>query len=441
MALGKASMKVFRRAYFFLLASLILALSFCASSKRIQLIDLSTKESQAETELVLTTSDPVYINHTKLDNPPRLMISFPGSKVFSSENEESIINKGPIKSIKYGYYTEENQVQRQLQFILVELTQDTPFRVSKDGSSTIIRMKNPETSPGLSSQEKIEIELQSQEGEEEDLPAGAEYLIGPEDILNIEVWNQPDISREVVVNHEGEITVPPVRRLNVMGLTVSQLEENLAKALSKYLIDPIVFVAIKEFNSQRVTAVGEIKTGMYTLKRRTTLVEFIGQIGGPTGNADTYHIRLIKKDKKVFVYDFNELLKNPQKSESIIVSGGDTVYVPPLEFNKVLVVGEVKEPRIVPIKGRLTVIDAIVGAGGYTRDAVLKSVIVIRGELGSQEGIRINVKEILKKADLSQNIELQPGDIVYVPTTFVVHIERFIRVFAYPLTWYFWFIY
>lgn len=441
MAPGKASMKVFRRAYFFLLASLILALSFCASSKRIQLIDLSTKESQAETELVLTTSDPVYINHTKLDNPPRLMISFPGSKVFSSENEESIINKGPIKSIKYGYYTEENQVQRQLQFILVELTQDTPFRVSKDGSSTIIRMKNPETSPGLSSQEKIEIELQSQEGEEEDLPAGAGYLIGPEDILNIEVWNQPDISREVVVNNEGEITVPPVRKLNVMGLTVSQLEENLAKALSKYLIDPIVFVAIKEFNSQRVTALGEIKTGMYTLKRRTTLVEFLGQIGGPTDNADTYHIRLIKKDKKVFVYDFNELLKNPQKSESIIVSGGDTVYVPPLEFNKVLVVGEVKEPRIVPIKGRLTVIDAIVGAGGYTRDAVLKSVIVIRGELGSQEGIRINVKEILKKADLSQNIELQPGDIVYVPTTFVVHIERFIRVFAYPLTWYFWFIY
>jgi len=441
MALGKASMKVFRSAYFLLLASLILVLAFCASSKRIQLIDLSTKESQAETELVLTTSDPIYINNTKLDNPPRLMISFPGSKVFSSENEESIVNKGPIKSIKYGYYPEKNKSPRQLQFILVELIQETPFRVSKDGSSTIIRMKNPETSPDRSSNERIQIELQSQEGEEEDLPVGAGYLIGPEDVLNIEVWNQSDISREVVVNHEGEINIPPVRKLSVMGLTVSQMEDKLATALSKYLIDPIVFVTIKEFNSQRVTALGEIKTGMYTLKRRTTLVEFLGQIGGPTDNADTYHIRLIKKDKKVFVYDFNALLKNPQKSEGIIVAGGDTVYVPPLEFNKVLVVGEVKEPRIVPIKGRLTVIDAIVGAGGYTRDAVLKSVIVIRGELGSQEGIRINVKEIFKKADLSQNIELQPGDIVYVPTTFIVHIERFLRVFAYPLTWYFWFMY
>ncbi len=302
-------------------------------------------------------------------------------------------------------------------------------------------MKNPEISSDSSPNEKIQVELQSQDGEEEELPAEEGYLIGPEDVLSIEVWNQPDISREVVVNHDGEITIPPVRKLSVIGLTVSQMEEKLAEALSKYLIDPIVFVTVKEFNSQRVTALGEIRTGMYTLKRRTTLVEFLGEIGGPTDNADTYHIRLIKKDKKVFIYDFNELLKDPQKSESVIVSGGDTVYVPPLEFNKVLVVGEVKNPKVVPIKGRLTLIDAITDAGGYTRDAVLKSVIVIRGELGSQEGIRINVNEILKKADLSQNIELEPGDIVYVPTTFIVHIERFLRAVAYPLTWYFWFIY
>ncbi len=441
MALGKTGIKVFKSVSSLLFTSLILALTFCASAKRVHIIDLSAKELPAETELILTTSERIYINNTKLDNPPTLLITFPGSKVFSSENEESIIHKGPIKKIKYEYYTEENRSPRRLQFILVELAEDTPYRVSKEGNSTIIRLKNPEISSDSSPNEKIQVELQSQDGEEEELPAEEGYLIGPEDILSIEVWNQPDISREVVVNHDGEITIPPVRKLSVIGLTVSQMEEKLAEALSKYLIDPIVFVTVKEFNSQRVTALGEIRTGMYTLKRRTTLVEFLGEIGGPTENADTYHIRLIKKDKKVFIYDFNELLKDPQKSESVIVSGGDTVYVPPLEFNKVLVVGEVKNPKVVPIKGRLTLIDAITDAGGYTRDAVLKSVIVIRGELGSQEGIRINVNEILKKADLSQNIELEPGDIVYVPTTFIVHIERFLRAVAYPLTWYFWFIY
>jgi len=266
------------------------------------------------------------------------------------------------------------------------------------------------------------------------------YLIGPEDVLSVEVWNQPDISREVVVNYDGDINIPPIRKLSVIGLTVSQLEEKLSKALSKYIIDPIVFVSIKEYNSQRVTVLGETKTGMYTLKRRTTLIEFLGQIGGTTENADTFHIKLIKKDRRAFIYDLNDLIDNPQKSENIVVSGGDTVYVPPLEFNKIYVLGEVKSPQIMTIKGKLTVIDAITKAGGFTRDAVRKSVMIIRGELGSQEGIRVNAKEILQKGDISQNIDLEPGDIVFVPKTFIVHIERFLRDFAYPLTWYFWFL-
>jgi polysaccharide export outer membrane protein len=149
---------------------------------------------------------------------------------------------------------------------------------------------------------------------------------------------------------------------------------------------------------------------------------------------------LIKKDRTVFSYNFNELINDPQQSESIVVTGGDTVYVPPLEFNKVYVLGEVKNPRIVTIKGKLTLIDAITEAGGFTRDAVRKSVMVVRGELGSQTGIRVNAKELLKEGDLSQNIDLEAGDIVFVPKTFIVHVERFLRIFAYPLTWYFWFL-
>jgi polysaccharide export outer membrane protein len=290
-----------------------------------------------------------------------------------------------------------------------------------------------------SSQEKSQVKPKILVAEKKPLVQPG-YLIGPEDVLSIEVWNQPDVSREVVVNYDGEINIPPVRKLSVIGLTVSQLEEKLSKALSKYIIEPIVFVSIKEYNSQRVTVLGETKTGMYTLKRRTTLVEFLGQIGGTTENADTFHIKLIKKDQKAFVYDLNDLIDNPQKSESIVVSGGDTVYVPPLEFNKVYVLGEVKTPMIVTIKGKLTVIDAITEAGGFTRDAVRKSVMIIRGELGSQQGIRINARQILKEGDISQNIELEPGDIVFVPKTFIVHIERFLRDFAYPLTWYFWFL-
>ena len=83
-----------------------------------------------------------------------------------------------------------------------------------------------------------------------------------------------------------------------MGLNAPLLEEKLGEALTKYLIDPVVFVTIKEYNSHRVIALGETTTGMYTLKRKTTLLEFLGQIGGPTDNADVAHIKLIKKDLK-----------------------------------------------------------------------------------------------------------------------------------------------
>jgi polysaccharide export outer membrane protein len=439
MTQGKASKNISKYNTLAFISIIILLWASCASVKRVHLINLDTKESPTETELILTTTHPVQFNNTKLDNPPCVIISFPGNKVYSTEKDEIIINKGPIKRIKNEYLKNGNKGQRQLQFVLVELTQDTAYQILDDGSSIRIRLKNPQASPDLSSQEMTHIDPQSQREKKESLVEPG-YLIGPEDVLNIEVWNQPDITREVTVNNQGEITVPPVRKLSVIGLTVSQLEEKLSKALSKYLIDPIVFVSIKEFNSQRVTVLGETKTGMYTLKRRTTLVEFLGQIGGTTENADTYHIKLIKKDRNVFAFNLNELINNPQKSESIIVSGGDTVYVPPLEFNKVYVLGEVKNPRIVTIKGKLTLIDAITEAGGFTRDAVRKSVMVVRGELGSQKGIRVNAKQMLKEGDISQNIELEAGDIIFVPKTFVVSIERFLRLFAYPLTWYFWFL-
>ncbi|MGB2845845.1 MAG: SLBB domain-containing protein, partial [Candidatus Aminicenantaceae bacterium] len=254
------------------------------------------------------------------------------------------------------------------------------------------------------------------------------------------VWQHPDVSGDVRVNYKGEIRVPPIKSINVMGLPSYQVEEKLAEALSKYLIDPVVFVSVKEYNSQRVIAIGETTTGMYTLKRRTTLVEFLGQIGGTRENADILRIKLIKKDGKTHTYNLNKLINDPQKSNEVLVSGGDTVYVPPQEINKVYILGEVKIPKVINVKGKLSLVEAITEAGGYTDNAVTSSILVIRGELGSQKGIRLNLSRILKKGDIAQNIDLKPGDIVYVPRTFIASVERFLRLAAAPLTWYVWFL-
>ncbi|GAG35788.1 unnamed protein product, partial [marine sediment metagenome] len=244
--------------------------------------------------VILTISQPVQYKDTKLENPPAIILSFPDKKVFSSEEDVVIVNKGPIKRIKNEYYQTEGEGQRQLELVIVELVQDLPYKISHSGSSIIIRIENPKQSELLSIEEKTKIGGDSQAKARDPL-ADSGYLIGPGDILNIEVWNHPDISRDVPVDYRGEIKLPPVRRMSVMAFTTYQLEEELTKFLSRYLIDPIVFVTVKEFNSQRIIALGEIATGMYTLKRKTSLVEFLGQIGGPTDNANISKIKLIKK--------------------------------------------------------------------------------------------------------------------------------------------------
>jgi len=418
---------------------IILTLSACASQRGVQLINLATKELPSETELIVTTTSPVQYKDTKLDNPPCLMLSFPEEKIFSGEDEELLINKGPIKKIKNEYYQRGAKGGRQLNFMVIELTRETPYSISSNGSSIIIKLESPEQTQSEPKKQMATTEAAAPfKTNNSNIEPG--YIIGPEDVLRIEVWKHPDLSGDVLVNANGEIKLPPIRKMSVMGLTAYQLEEKLTEALSRYLIDPIVSVGVKEYNSQRVIALGETSTGIYPLKRKTTLAEFLAQIGGITKNADTFHIRLIKKDGQISIYDMNELLANPQKSEQIVLSAGDTVYVPPLEMSKVFVLGQVKAPKVINIKGKLTLVEAITEAGGCTEDAVTRSIIIVRGELGSQQGIRINLRRIIKKGDIGQNVELKPGDIVYVPKTFIADIERFLRDIAFPLTWYYWYI-
>jgi polysaccharide export outer membrane protein len=419
---------------------IIMVFTTCASHRGVYIVDLTTKESPSETELILTTTDPVPYKAMKLGSPPSIIIRFPENRVFSSDIEELVINKGGVKKIKYEYSQNEGEKQYQLNFMIVELSQDLPYKITNSGSSIIIRIENPTQPSVVSPKEQINIEVPVQV-KDESLSTKIGYLIGPEDVLSIEVWNHPDISREVIVNHEGEIRLPPTKkRMNVMGLNTSQLEEKLVEALSKYLIEPVVFVTIKEYNSQRVIALGETAIGMYTLKRPTTLVEFLGQIGGPTGNADTSRIRLIKKDGTIFTYNINDLINISQKRDPVFVSGGDTVYVPPIVMNKIYILGEVKAPKVIEFKEKLTLVEAITEAGGYTVNAITRSIIVIRGELGSHKGIRLNLSRVLKEGDIAQNIELKAGDIVYVPRTFIAEVERFLRLLGAPITWYFWFL-
>lgn len=409
-----------------------LAFIACAPSRNAQLVNLATHASSSVTELVLTTSRPLQYKETKLQDFPGFIISFPADKIFSSEKDELIINDGAIKKIRNEYNQKDGQGRRELNSIVVELTRDLPYKISNKGNSIFVRIEHPEPFSAAAPPVKMDLEVQPQK-QNETLQKELGYLIGPGDVLGIEVWKFPDVSRDVVVNEEGDIRLPWIKSIRAMGMTVPQLEKKLTEALSQYLVAPSVFVTIKDYNSQRVIAMGEVKAGMYTLKRKTTLTEFLSQIGGPTDKADVTRLKLIKKDGKAYSYDLNELLKDPQKGEAVFVSGGDTFYVPPLETKKVYVLGQVTTQKAIEIKGTYKLVDAIADAGGPTARAVTKSVVVVRNNIGSPKGILIDLDKILKKADLSQNIELMPGDIIYVPRSFIADLENFWALISPPL--------
>jgi len=417
-----------------LILTVVPALVSCVPARNMQMINLVAQDSVTSTELVLSGSKPIQYKEMQLKDLPGFILSFPGENVYSRESGEATVNKGAVKRIRYEYGQSENQGQRPLNFVVVELTRDLPYKILNQGNSLVIRIEHPEAPPSAALAEMTNLDgpLQNQ-GKTLEQELG--YLIGPGDVLTIEAWKFPEISRDVVVNDEGAIRLPWIKTFQVMGMTVLQVEDELTKALSKYLVDPTIFVTIKSFNSQRVIALGETKTGMYTLRRRTTLVEFLGEIGGTLASADVSRLNLIKKSGETFTYDLNELLKNPQKSSDALVSGGDTVYVPALaaEAKKIYVLGQVNGPKAITISGKYRLVDAISDAGGLGPRAAARSVIVARGEIGSQKAIRINLLEVLKNADLEQNIELMAGDIVFVPRNFIGDVETIWGVIMPPL--------
>ncbi len=125
-----------------------------------------------------------------------------------------------------------------------------------------------------------------------------EYRIGPEDLLELQVFGADALNRTVRVNSRGLISLPLVGLIQAAGLTSQQLEQSLAAKLSEnYLQNPQVSVFIKEFTSQRVTVEGEVKKpGVYPLKGRTTLLQTLATAEGLTTVADPNSVKVFRAD-------------------------------------------------------------------------------------------------------------------------------------------------
>lgn len=273
------------------------------------------------------------------------------------------------------------------------------------------------------------------------------YKIGAADILQIIIWDHPEIIPPVqpinninnqtdpmigfTVSPEGEIQFPYAGTVKVSGLTEDEAKQTLIKKISKYLKDPQITVRLASYRSKRVFVDGEVRTpGILPLNDiPMTLYEAINRAGGFLPTANQSDVLLIRKGKE-FPIDFTELLRKGLDPAKIILQDGDALRAENREVNKVYLLGEVGKPAPVPMRkdGRLTLTEALGESSGLnplTADA--GHVYVLRNsENGDPEIFHLNAKSPSSLL-LADQFELKPKDVIYVDAS---GLARFNRVLA-----------
>ena len=158
------------------------------------------------------------------------------------------------------------------------------------------------------------------------------YVIGPEDVLDVTVWKEPDVSRVVPVRPDGRISLPLISDVQASGLSPVQLAAAVTERLREFLNEPKVTVIVTAINSQRVYVVGEVlRAGAFPLAPGMTVLQAISSAGGFTTFADVKKIHVLRmRDRKQIELPFNyrEVLKGDRPEQNIPLEPGDTIVVP-----------------------------------------------------------------------------------------------------------------
>lgn len=261
-------------------------------------------------------------------------------------------------------------------------------------------------------------------------PQRANYLVGPQDVLTITSYDQPELTGKFTVETDGTFTYPLIGRLSAGGMTLRAVEGALKKVLidQGFFKDPEITVAIEQYRSQKIYIVGEVRTpGAYMLSGDMRLVEALALAGSTLPTASGEAVIVHSSGEAVVVQptvgsaasedpedegpnnilrvDLREL-ENGEPSQNVPLRNGDTIFV--LRAESVYVFGQVRNPGAYPLRQKqTTVLQALSLAGGVTD----------RGSMGRRQIVRIvgGKKEEIK-VELTDFI--QPRDTIVVPERF-----------------------
>jgi len=160
----------------------------------------------------------------------------------------------------------------------------------------------------------------------------ANYVIGAQDVLDVSIWKEQDISRVVPVRPDGKISLPLLNDVQAAGLTPAQLAAQITESLKKYVTNPQVTVIVTTINSQRVYILGEVtRPGAFPLLPNMTVLQALSSAGGFTQFAREKSIYVLRtEDGKPVKHPFNykNVVNGKNTDQDIVLKAGDTIVVP-----------------------------------------------------------------------------------------------------------------
>lgn len=249
----------------------------------------------------------------------------------------------------------------------------------------------------------------------------ANYVIGPQDVLTIQVFDQADLGGKYTVESDGTFSFPLIGRVKAAGMTLREFEAELKKKLADgYFKNPQVTVAVEQYRSQRVFVMGEVRQpGPVALTGGMTLIEALARAGStlPSASGEVAVVRAppgtqgpvlpdaVKPDPKqgieVFRVNIREL-EAGSLDQNIELRDGDTIFVPRAEL--IYIFGQVKNPGSYGIQKDTTVLQALSLAGGVTQSGAMGRIRIVRMVNGVKKEFRVKLTDIVK-----------PGDTIVVP--------------------------
>ena len=275
--------------------------------------------------------------------------------------------------------------------------------------------------------------------------SGVEYRVGARDILNITVWEHPELTipagefrsaetAGTVVGEDGNIFYPYAGIMKAAGKTVEEIRAELTQKLSVYIEQVQLDVRVTSYRSQRVYVVGEVvNPGIQTVKDiPLTVLEAINSAGGLSPEADSRNI-VLTRDGKTYKINLLSLYEGGDLSQNIPLQQGDVLNVPDRQFNKIFIFGDTsaattgsasaampggsqstRSRSLYMSKGRMTMAEALSDAGGVSQDfADAARIFVFRGGLGKPKIFHLDAQspDALLLAD---RFPLQPRDVIFV---------------------------